>query len=296
MAKKSLCGRNGITPNLGANDGARLFQLSDEPFEDFRPTILMAEYYFGAGISYDTGVRDFAWYQRNKKTTERYAEKTSKVFPNFGLAVLHNNRVDVFIRFANFKFRPSQADCLHVDLFVGGRNVFGDAGSYSYHEHEHNYFSGTEYHNTIVFDGHDQMPRVGKFLFGKWIEMDEVGAIQGGGPNASWAGQYTDTHGNRHRREVDIDLKCLRVSDRLSGPYKSATLSWHLDNSSWILTESGARSSEVDVSIQTSGSRVIELDEGWRSKRYQLKQVVPVLRVKLDPQCRDIRTTVKLLA
>ncbi|SVC02488.1 uncharacterized protein METZ01_LOCUS255342, partial [marine metagenome] len=189
---KSVCEpETGLTPNLGANDGARLFQISDEPYEDFRPTIRLADYYFGVGVSFDTEVKEFAWNQKIKEINSSDTVRVSRVFSNFGLVALHNDVFDVFVRFANFEFRPSQADCLHVDLFVGGKNLLCDAGSYSYHDHEHLYFSGTGCHNTIVFDDRDQMPRVGKFLFGQWLEMDEVAAIETQGVSKSWVGQFT---------------------------------------------------------------------------------------------------------
>ena len=293
---KSVCEpENGLAPNLGANDGARLFHLSDEPYEDFRPTIRLADYYFGVGVSFDAEAKEFAWNQKIKEINSSDTVRVSRVFSNFGLVALHNDAFDVFVRFANFEFRPSQADCLHVDLFVGGKNLLCDAGSYSYHDHEHLYFSGTGCHNTIVFDDRDQMPRVGKFLFGQWLEMDEVAAIETQGVSKSWVGQFTDTNGNCHRRQVLVDRDCLRVLDKIKGPFKSGTMNWHLGDSSWMLTDSGARSSSFDISVRTSGSTSIELGQGWRSRMYQHKELVAVLRVKLGPQSGDIVTTVKQL-
>lgn len=36
------------------------------------------------------------------------------------------------LRYPRFRFRPSQADALHLDLWLEGRNLLRDAGTYSY--------------------------------------------------------------------------------------------------------------------------------------------------------------------
>jgi hypothetical protein len=61
-----------------------------------------------------------------------------------------------------FRFRPSQADALHLDFWLAGSNVLRDAGSYSYNTEPEwlNVFPGhNASHNTVQFDDRDQMPR-----------------------------------------------------------------------------------------------------------------------------------------
>ena len=63
--------------------------------------------------------------------------------PNIGRVALYRvgvtlgiNRVRrnaiAMLRYPRFKFRPSQADALHVDLWVDGENLLRDARAYSY--------------------------------------------------------------------------------------------------------------------------------------------------------------------
>ena len=68
---------------------------------------------------------------------------------------------------SRFRFRPSQADAMHVDLWVKDQNLLSDAGTYSYNTDARwlKYFPGTQSHNTVQFDDRDQMPRLGRFLF-----------------------------------------------------------------------------------------------------------------------------------
>ena len=44
----------GDGPNLGANDGALLFPLTDAPFRDFRPTVQLCMALFNDQKAYDS--------------------------------------------------------------------------------------------------------------------------------------------------------------------------------------------------------------------------------------------------
>lgn len=76
----------------------------------------------------------------------------------------------------SFRHRPGHCDLLHVDLFHRGINVLRDAGSFSYNCDQpwQSYFSSVAAHNTVQFDDHDQMPRLSRFLLGKWPESKVI--------------------------------------------------------------------------------------------------------------------------
>ena len=61
---------------------------------------------------------------------------------------------------------------MHVDLWLGGTNVLRDGGSYSYNISNEitKYYNGVSSHNSIQFDDRDQMPVLGRFLFGSWLK------------------------------------------------------------------------------------------------------------------------------
>ena len=71
----------------------------------------------------------------------------------------------LFFAIQNSVIGPSQADAMHVDLWVNGKNLLVDAGSYSYNTNTglSDYFNGTASHNTVQFDDRDQMPKLGRF-------------------------------------------------------------------------------------------------------------------------------------
>ena len=80
------------------------------------------------------------------------------------------------IRFPKYLFRPKQCDALHFDLWHCGVNLLRDGGTYSYNSSKFldQYFPSVEAHNTIQIDGHNQMARIGRFMYGDWISAYNI--------------------------------------------------------------------------------------------------------------------------
>ena len=47
-----------------------------------------------------------------------------------GFAMLRQEKVLAMLRYPRFRFRPSQADVLHLDLWIGAENILRDGGSF----------------------------------------------------------------------------------------------------------------------------------------------------------------------
>ena len=111
----------------------------------------------------------------------------------------------VMMRYPRFKFRPSHADALHVDLWINDLNILRDGGTYSYNTDPKwmNYFSGTESHNTIQFDDMEQMPRISRFLFGDWLKTTKVKKLQDTGESISFGAGY-NLKGVNHFRTISL--------------------------------------------------------------------------------------------
>ena len=82
-------------------------------------------------------------------------------YPVGGFYFLREKDAFSFIRCGNHKDRPSQADNLHLDLWVNGENILRDGGSYKYNADAESlrYFFGTASHNTIMLGDLDQMKK-----------------------------------------------------------------------------------------------------------------------------------------
>lgn len=279
---------NGDGPNLGANDGARLLQLSESDYRDFRPSVQLASALFDGAKAYtDEGVWDHPLSWLGLPTARgSLSEAKSQVFDQGGFALLCDGDAKAVLRYPRFRFRPGQADALHLDLWLRGRNLLRDAGTYSYNTKDRwlNYFPGTESHNTIQFDDRDQMPRLSRFLFGDWLKTSVFEPLSQTSKGQTVTAGYKDRYNVRHTRTVYLSSGLLRVTDEVNGFKKRAILRWRLEpGGDW----------QMDEGLLTNGSHIIkvvgdmpinrcELVEGWESRFYQEKQPVPVLEVEVN--------------
>ncbi|WP_136799812.1 heparinase II/III family protein [Desulfosediminicola ganghwensis] len=286
---------NGDAPNIGANDGARLLPLSDTDYRDFRPSVQMAMALFAGKCAY-SGVGDWntplQWLGID--LPKNYATKPEcNEFDHGGYVVIRMNEAMGLIRYPRFRFRPSHADALHFDLWHKGQNVLRDGGTFSYNTDLEtlDYFSGTESHNTIQFDGMSQMPRLGRFLFGAWIKMDDYWGIQRVGGSISWTGAYKDYRKNRHRRTVRAEGTSWHVVDEISGSYSTAILRWRLAPGEWKLAGNLCVGEKLKLSVSVNDSPVqLSLSAGWESRYYMQKEPLPVLEIALPAGAAIIKT------
>ena len=278
---------SGDGPNLGANDGARLLPLTDTDYREFRPTVQSAMALFRGERAYgEPGPWDapLAWLGIDMPEAVS-APLGAGQFDDGGYAVLRTEGAMALLRYPRFRFRPAQADALHVDFWAGGRNLLRDAGTFSYNTDfaTLDRFAGTAGHNTVEFDGRNQMPRVGRFLFGEWLKSEKV-AFNAESREAC-AG-YIDWRGASHHRTIHLAPGRLTVRDTLSGAFSSAVLRWRLPPGDWTLegqsvTDGACR---LDIAADVPIAH-IALTEGEESRYYLERHPVPVLEVEVAKPC-----------
>ena len=282
---------SGDGPNLGANDGARFLQLTDSPYRDYRPSIQLGMALFCDRRAYsDRGLWDFqlAWLgiPYSKKEAARYSNCD---YDYGGYKILRSGQASIFFRYPRFRFRPSQADALHLDLWFSGSNLLCDAGSYSYNSVPDlsGYFSGAVGHNTVQFDDRDQMPKLSRFLFGSWLKASRVTPIVITDGVVGCSAGYRDAWGGEHVRAVHLFRDSLRVIDDVKGFNQKAVLRWRLPVSLWKIqhTSDGVHVSDGDSTLEVTADVPIiggRITQGWVSKFYMSKESVPVLEVEID--------------
>lgn len=290
---------SGDVPNLGANDGARLFDLSETPYRDFRPSVQLASVLFRGCGAYESKSwnQSLTWLGIRPAPTHNARNRQSVCFDDGGYVILNDSLSWALVRFARFAFRPGHADCLHVDLWHRGVNLLRDGGTFSYNADPKwlDYFSGAPSHNTVQFDGRDQMPRLSRFLFGNWIEMEECGSIEQDGNRQSWSGAYVDRRKARHRRSVIVCDNRWKILDEIGGFEEHAILRWRLMPADWKLAEMVCSSPLAEIRITSSCPlRRIELTAGWESRAYQRKTELPVLEIEVGPGNCSIETQIVL--
>ena len=278
----------GDVPNLGANDGARLFVLCETDYRDFRPSVQLASTLFLKQRFYPSGVWDepLIWLQLPQAVL-RQQKRKSRCFSDGGYSFINegNTSLQVYLRFPRFRFRPSHSDLLHLDLWWKGDNIVRDGGTYSYNNGEDwlRYFSGTESHSTVQFDDRDQMPRVSRFLFGRWIKPLNFSQINTDAMAQSWNCSYRDGWGAYHKRSVYIEPGKVIVRDSIKGFKERAILRWRLCPGDWKLDGNLMHSRFAEITV-TANSKISRLEqvEGKESRYYNQITSLPVLEAEVN--------------
>ncbi len=283
----------GDVPNIGANDGARLLQFGNSGYRDFRPCLQLAQAIFFEEQAYS---EEGDWNEPLKALRIERPKVKGKPACSFeaddgGFVTLRRNQATAILRYPRFRFRPSHADALHVDLFLKGINWLRDAGSYSYNTEKKwlDYFSGTQSHNTIQFDDRDQMPRLSRFLYGDWLQTATLESLHKSYDVESFGAGYEDSHGASHFRRLSLTNDQLRVDDIVRGFSRKAVLRWRLPNSSWKLNNEGSKrvccwnDEGHSLQVQSSAPMVrFEFCQGYESRHYLEKSEIPVLEIETN--------------
>ena len=276
----------GDAPVLGANDGARLIPLGDTDYRDYRPAVQLGMALFADRCAYPgEGDWNGPLHWLGIPVPKLIADPPGSVqLDAGGYSLLRRGAAFALLRYPRFRFRPSQADALHVDLWLSGINHLRDAGSYSYNMGEEaiRYFGGAAGHNTIQFEDRDQMPRLSRFLFGDWLRAEAVAPVTETPQAVTAAAGYTDRQGASHHRRVSLSAAGLRVADRVSGFARRAVLCWRLIPGDWRLDGATVRLGDAALSVSASVPIVrLDLTQGWESRYYLQREAVPVLEVEI---------------
>ncbi len=291
----------GFAPNFGANDGAYLFRLDDLPFADMRPSVQLGSCVFWGTRAYGEG----PWDARAQLLAALPPLPKQGVVPAAGKPVLFDQggfaslplagpgKLKAFVRYPRFRFRPAQSDAMHVDLWSGGRGVFVDAGSFSYAVDADSMaaFSGPEGHNTIQFDAREQMPRLGRFLYARWLNCEGVELDDHEGDGVSWRGQYSDPWGAVHERCVIGAGERFVIEDRFHGHRESAVLRWRSPFDVEPLGGDTFAVGPLRVRVEGANLPPPRVTQGWMSSRYLERQPVNVLEWVFGPGAHEVRTT-----
>lgn len=320
---------SGGAPNLGANDGACIFPLSSQPFEDYRPVAHAA-------------ARAFLDYDLPAGPWDEMALWFGVLIPGAHATCLNRYLGDqiyaphswAFLRTAQFDSRPTHADQLHLDLWWRGVNIARDAGTFLYNTPPpwDNVLTTALVHNTVTVNGRDQMSRAGRFLYLDWAdawrrdeiatEVDVLQRIRG--VFRCRSGHY------RHTRTVQVavdetwsvtdDVIPLRFYGRRRAPWH-LRLHWLLPDWEWELQPMPAGMGQAlrllsphgwltvrlqalpDGTAQGSlslvragqvllGQRQPLVQEGWFSPTYGVRQAALAISLETDsPESSGFLTT-----
>ena len=200
------------------------------------------------------------------------------------------------IRFPKYIFRPKQCDALHFDLWHNGVNLLRDGGTYSYNSSKSldQYFPSVGAHNTIQIDGHNQMDRIGRFMYGDWISAHNIKNKSNGMHSRSWEGRYEDAWGSKHFRKVKVEGDVWVIIDEIKDFSHSGILRWRCIPSSWRLENNCFENKYFTLSVNSNDSVNITITDGWESLYYYQKSKISVLEINFGTDVSEIITEIHL--
>ena len=178
---------SGDGPNLGSNDGAFCYGLHGQPYRDFRPTLQLASVLFQGHSALPSGPWDEPLHWLGLVGMACRLKPSSHIScADHPLRRWWLRRAASSIgswalfRLPTYRFRPAHADPLHFDLWHQGINLLRDGGSYAYNASPEDLavFPGIASHNTVQFDGAEPMPRLGRFLWGDWLQLEAPASVR----------------------------------------------------------------------------------------------------------------------
>jgi hypothetical protein len=242
-----LQAENGYLPNYGSNDGSLFFSLSELDYNDFRPQLnTLHRILTNVKLFNESCINeDYNWCQSEVNEFKRKLPLLKQfgtiAFSDGGYYLYRTYNSFTFIRCGSHKDRPSQADNLHVDVWINGKNVLRDSGTYKYNTSKElsDYFTGTISHNSVVVDRKEQMLKGSRFIWyywsqslnASWTDLDKVVIFKG----RISAFRFISSK-ILHTRIVSINKNRLEwiVSDYVenaNGLTKSQI--WHIDEFPW---------------------------------------------------------------
>ena len=282
-------GSDGQVPNLGGNDGALLFDLVGVPISDFRPVVSHAAAATGQASPFPPGPwhQEAAWFSLvSSPERPEAATSSSRGVRTVNIHPLTRGEVHAVLRAGPMCHRPAHADQLHVDVWIDGRPVALDPGSFRYTAPAPwgNALAGEEVHNLPTRAGAPQAVRAGRFFWRSWQEAAVVWAAE----TDEWAVRLaTLSLADRAtlRRLVAVRRDLAVVIDRTSEP---VTVRWNLPAEARLRVRDATTTARGDRwraafasdSPMTLGEpHAHEPASGWHAPRYGEKLPISVLHV-----------------
>lgn len=157
--------QSGDVPNYGSNDGALILPLTIFGYRDFRPGINAVYYMIRECPLYNEPFlqEELLWLGVLRNNDHAFKESINRVsvdYPKTGLSVFRSDRHWMMVV---CKREMHHMDNGHIDLWIDGKNILCDAGSYSYASDLGRELYSNVSHNTAYCKGLTQIRRIGAF-------------------------------------------------------------------------------------------------------------------------------------
>ena len=275
---------DGTTPALGVEDGSALADLGLHGPGDARGSVERAARLFarsGGDLPVDAGA---AWLGLPCPAGRLDRPSRWRAAGTMGWTEAGATAV---LRTGPLRFRPAQADLLHLTLRDGTRTLLRDGGTGAYNPPAPWWWpalAGGDAHNAVVFDGSEPMPRAGRFLLACWPRM--TGLADGAARR--------DRDGNHHLRRVACQGRSWTITDEVAGPFRRASLRWRLPAGTWRLAGNRVAQDGTHLAIEADAPVALRLEQGWESPAYGRIQAATILVAEARAPVSRIRTLILL--
>ena len=293
----------GKCPNIGGNDGAFCYQLHNLEYCNFKPSVQLSHIVFLKKYLFDDGPWDEPLYWldiiKNKYKQKKYPKNSIEIMREGGYGIIKNNSFFLAIlKIPKYKFRPSQADPLHIDLWFNGVNLLRDGGTYSYSKNSKyfKYFSGIRSHNSAQFDDQEPMMRISRFLWGSWLKSFNE-KVSSNNEIYNLKASYKFNRG-LHEREIIYEKTSSQVliKDNLSKFQKKVVVRWRLSPDEWKINGNCVKSKNFELSFATNKDlNKIRITQGYESILYKKMQEIPVIEIEINESPCFLETLIKKL-
>ncbi len=282
----------GEVANIGANDGALFENLHSCDYRDFRPSVQLFFALLNNELVWDDNKLNESLYWRGINFTELNQKKDielkSGVKDKEFVQLVYNDTV-VRVIATQDNFRPGN-DVLHTDVWHKGVNIVMDSGSFSYNDPTSNYYKSIASHNSLQFGDYEPMPKIGRFLNGKWVRV-ESDTIIDNEQQVSWKGSYKDYRGNKHKRTVLISKTegVIYITDSFISKVGDEAVALRFN-----LSEDFEKYASISCKDKEGNELGSEVNEAYHSLYYMQRDTHNQLLYTQKRKKGEFRTTIKL--
>lgn len=208
---------NGHVPNYGANDGAYLLPLHSADYLDYRPLLNTMYALLEKKMPFKNHriQEEAVWFSgRTFEDSSQYELYNERIFhPQAGLYGMDLQDGLVMMVMRNGRSRSGHMDQMHIDLWHRGRNLFCDAGTYSYASKDFP-LGKTRYHNVVSVDAKDQHKKFIRFMAYGRPKVKDVYT-----DSNTISGMSCFSPGYEHRRQLIRQGDSLRLQDVITSKH-----------------------------------------------------------------------------
>lgn len=281
---------------FGDNDEGKIIDLEGGEICHYRYILQLCSLILGIRYdNFDNISETIKWFYtedeiKKCKGLPIYHANESRTFPDGGYSILKSNDGEIIIGIDHAPLgfgsiaAHGHADALSFQLYVSGKCILGDPGTFIYHcnINKRNEYRKSNNHNTVWVNNEEQSQMMGAFLWGKKAKTKILNNYLGANNDIIEA-ECVWHNGYKHKRSFQFDKKkILQIEDNLLANEQGyASLIIHpCCHVSTNKDEVIINNSNVSVKITTNA--IPNISSSWYSDKYGVEKKCKKITYKLN--------------